>query len=102
VGLAIEIVKPATVPRSAVDTEAGTIMVERDGVGRIGLQLNRIRPGCLGGIDEPDGAVDVAVVIARHLGDHIGRLRAADVATLDHDQRAHDTTLRKRSSLSGR
>jgi len=74
----VEIVQAVTIPETAVDLEFGPIASEGDGVGPIGLQLDRTGPGLLGGGHDGQCTLQVAVVVGRQLGDHKGSLCRAD------------------------
>ena len=50
--LFVEIMKPPTVPKPALQHKAGTVMVDGDGVGGVGLQLDRVRAGSLRRVDQ--------------------------------------------------
>jgi hypothetical protein len=60
-------------------------MVDGDGVGAIGLQLQRIGARGLGGFQDLQRALQAAIVIGRHLGDHIRRPVGADFPACDGD-----------------
>ncbi len=72
-GFRIEVVEGAPRPEAALDDEARASVVEGDGVGGIGLQLDRVRAGLGGGVDQLQRPLQASIVVARQLGDHIGR-----------------------------
>ena len=85
VGLLVELVELATGPQAlgVVDHEAGPAQVQRHGVGRVGLQLDGVRPVRGGGVHDGQRALQRLVVVARHLGDQVGAVAGADVTVED-------------------
>ncbi len=81
--LRIEVVERAAGPQAAFDHEARPAMIQRDGVGGIGLQLDRVGAGFGGGVDQRQRPLQPAIVVARQLGDHERRLIRPDRASCD-------------------
>ena len=71
----------APVPEAAADPELRPVDVQGDGVGGIGLDLDRVAAGGGGGIDQAQRAVQAAIVVPRQLADDVGRVVGADPAT---------------------
>ena len=78
VGLGVELVEAAAVPKAPLDAESRPVMVEGDGVGGVGLDLDGVGTRLGRRRDQVQGAFDVAIVVARHLGHHIGRMAGPD------------------------
>src|SRR3546814_8090844 len=74
VRLFVQVVQPPAVPQPALDPELRPVDVDGDGVGAVGLQLDGVGARLLRRLQDPQGAADVAVMIAGHLGDDIGWL----------------------------
>ena len=51
-GLLIELIEPAAGPEALLQQELRSVMVDGDGVGLVGLQLDRIGAGRLGRLDD--------------------------------------------------
>src|SRR3546814_2642076 len=66
-------VQPPPVPKPTLDPELRPVSVDGDGTGAVGLQLDGIGAGLLRRLQDAEGAADVAVMIAGHLGDDIWR-----------------------------
>ena len=71
-GLLIQLMQMPPVPKAALDAERGPVHVNCDGIGGIGLQLDRIGPGACRGIDQSQRPVQIAIMVARQFGNHIG------------------------------
>lgn len=78
-------------PKAALNHEAGPIMVDRDRVGAVGLQFNRIRTGLGRRLEDGDRALEAAVMIGRQLCNDVGRLIRADPTSGDFE--SHVDTL---------
>src|SRR5579859_5626533 len=77
-GFLIELVQRPPGPQTALDVEAGAMMIDGDGVGGISLQLHGIGASVFRRVDQGEGAVDIPVMVAGHLGDDIGRMLLSD------------------------
>src|SRR5271156_2291596 len=88
--LLVEIVKHAAIPQgAALNSEIFLVAADRDCVCRVGLQLDRIRTGVFGGMDNPNRLIEVLIVISRKLGDAIDGTSAADATAFDFDEVGH-------------
>ena len=61
----VELVETPAIPQAALDDEARPVMVNRDRIGRVSLQLDRIRPGLLRRLHDGQGPVEPAEVVGR-------------------------------------
>ena len=64
--------------------------VERDGVGGVGLELERVGARVGSRVDDRERALEDAVVVAGHLGDHVRGVAGADRATRYLDVLQHE------------
>ncbi len=80
VRLAIEFVQRLTAPRTVRirDQELAGPQIEGHGVGGVGLQLDGVRARPSRRVDDRQGTIERAVVIAGHLGNHEWRMRGPD------------------------
>src|SRR6187397_803744 len=81
--LAVELVQTPSVPQAALDPKARPVMVERDRVRGISLQLNRVGTGLLCSLDETQRTAEIAIVVAGKLGNHIRRMARTDRAPVN-------------------
>jgi len=83
VRVVVELVESSTVPETAgvLDGEARRIGVERDRVGGVGLQLDRVCAGIRSGVDDLQRTLERVVVVPAHLGDDEGWMARADGTT---------------------
>ncbi len=88
-GLRIKLIEAAPGPQALFDDEAGAPVVDGDGLGCVGLQLDGVRPGLRRRVDQRQSALDPAVVIARQLGDDERRLGGADPAACNGEVGGH-------------
>ncbi len=64
IGFLIELIERSSVPDGAfVDLEAFVVAVQGDGIGRIGLQLHRVRTGFFGRMDDLYCPVVILIVV---------------------------------------
>ena len=85
VRFAIEVVELPPGPGAALDHEAGPVMVDRQRVRRVGLQLDGVGAGLRRRVDHRQRAVEAAVVVAGQFADDIGRLVGPDAAAVYRD-----------------
>ncbi len=78
VRLLVEIVETVAVPQPPLDVEHRVVVVDGQGVGGIGLQLDRVGAGRLRRLDQRQGAAEIAVVVAGDLGDDVRRMAGSD------------------------
>src|SRR6267154_284959 len=81
--LLVELIERSPGPETAREAETRTVVIEGDGFGGVGLELYCVGAGCGGCIDEAESAVDVAIVIARHLRDDVWRVLRRDPPAVD-------------------
>jgi hypothetical protein len=80
VRLLVQLVELPARPQTlaVLNDEARRLQVQRHGLGRVGLQFDRICASVGGGIDDGQGAVERLVVVARHLRYEIGPMVGTD------------------------
>src|SRR5277367_3306330 len=65
--------KAAAIPqRAAANLKTRFFAAHRDRVGRVSLELDRIRASVLGGMENPDRLIEILIVIGGKLGNDIG------------------------------
>ena len=78
--LLVEVVKSAAIPqRAARNPKTFSVAAQRDRVGRVGLELKRIRASVLGGSKNPDRLIKVLAMIRRQLGHNVNWTIASDL-----------------------
>src|SRR5262249_1363287 len=87
VRLEVQFMEFATGPRALLDEKAGTVVVDGNGVGRIGLQLYRICPRLLRHLDQSQPARQISVVISGKLGNHVWRMAGSNRAACNVEAR---------------
>ena len=103
VRLLVELVEAAAVPQAALDAEFRPVMVDGDRVGRVGLQLDRVGAGRLGGVHHGERMVETAAMIGGKLRHHVGRLARANGAAGDVDFRlSHKCPIKVMPTLARR
>src|SRR3546814_14328251 len=86
------------VPQPALDAELPARVVDGHGVGGVGLQLHRVGAGRGGRLHQSKRALEVAVVVAQHLGDDVARLAGSDLASCDLAHGSRSAKLRVRTT----
>ncbi len=71
------------IPQTAVDLKFRSITFESDGIRAVGLQLDGAGTRCLSGGHDGQGSVQIAIVVGRQFGNHIGGLFLVDGAMID-------------------
>src|ERR1700722_9576476 len=88
--LLVEIVKDAAIPQgAALDSEIFLVAADGDCVRSVGLQLDGVRTGVFGGMDNANGLIEVLILISGKLGDAIDGTSAADATAFDFDVVGH-------------
>ena len=88
--LLVKIVEGAPVPQAAANVEVFAIGIEGDGVGGVGLQLDRIGTAGLGRADDVQRVLQLAVVVGRHFGNDIRGGAKANLGAVNlHMDRIH-------------
>ena len=82
-GLLVKLVQVFALPQRLLRRVDGETSVHRDGIGGVGLQLEGIDSGGSGGLDQGQGAAQILVVVARHLGNDKRLVRRADGTPTD-------------------
>jgi hypothetical protein len=81
-------VKNAPVPqRAARNPKTLFVTAQRDRVGRVGLELDRIRAGVLGGAKNPDRLIEVLIVVGGEFGNEINGLATSDLPASEFERR---------------
>ncbi len=90
----VEVVQRASVPQrlGVGDRELVAIDVEGHRVGRVGLELERVRPTRSDHLDDLECTAEISVVVARHLGDDERRMIATDEMRSDLDAHGRHAT----------
>jgi hypothetical protein len=84
VGFAIQIVQGTAFPeRAFADAEILLVGLDREGVGRVGLELYGVGAGGASGLDDFDGLGEILAMVGGELGNDVGRLSGADVTAGD-------------------
>ena len=76
--LLVKLIQSSAVPQSALDLKLRAVVIDRQRIGGVGLQLDGIATGALRRLHQRKGAGDVAVMIARQFRDDIRRLVRPD------------------------
>ncbi len=71
------------------DPEVGAVRIDRQRVGGVGLELDRVGARLGRRVNDLLRALDVAAVVGRHLGDQVGRPVGADLLSGDRNPGAH-------------
>src|SRR6185437_5907959 len=82
----VEIVKRSSIPQAAMNAKILIIAVQRDRIRTIGLQLDRVSARLFGGMNDAGCGLDAAVVVRRHLGDHVGWATRSKQPSADTDR----------------
>ncbi|MNV54032.1 hypothetical protein D3C71_1462030 [compost metagenome] len=95
VGLAVQVMQVAAFPQAPLvgNSESTFPDIECDGVGGIGLQLDRVCARVRCRIDKFKRTIKRLIMIARHLGNDKGCISRADLAAGDGKSRTHDKSL---------
>ena len=78
IGFLVELVKRPPVPQPSLDAKRGMVTIEGQGVGGVGLKLDRVGAGVAGFANQRQGPVELTQVIGGQFGDHVRRVRRAD------------------------
>src|SRR5690606_23222188 len=78
VGLLVQLIQRLAVPQPTVDLKLFRVAIQSDGVGGIGLQLDRIRPGFLGFLNDFQRGLQAAIMVGGEFGDDVGCRVAGD------------------------
>ncbi len=79
----IKVIEAVAIPQAAVDLKFRSITFEGDGIRTVGLQLDGAGTRCFGGGHNGQGAVQIAIVVGRQFGNHIGSMFLVDGAMID-------------------
>ena len=85
----VEVVEGAAVPEAALDAEIRPVMVDGEGVGGVGLNLDRVGAGRRRRLEHRQRPLEAAIVVSRQLADDIGLVVAADRTAGDGDGGGH-------------
>ena len=89
-GLGVELVQIAPFPEGALaDLKERGAQVQGHGVRRVGLELDGVGAGVLGGVHEGGGLGVVLVMVGRHFRDDVGGMAGADGAAVDREGDVH-------------
>ena len=79
----VQLVKPAAIPQSTSDPKIRPVLVDRHGVGGIGLQLYGVRASGLGCFHDLERTRQFATMIGGQLGNDIGAVSRTDLPAGD-------------------
>src|SRR5690606_38199836 len=79
----VQLIKGLAGPQSLPDLEVRLRAVQRDGIGRIGLDLHRVRACRARRFNDFERSLDVAIVVRGHFRNHVRRQGRTDLATCD-------------------
>ena len=101
VSLLVELVEPVAVPQATLDQKFLAIVRNGHGVGRIGLDLDRVSAASGGGFNQLQRFQKLAVMVRRQFGDDVRRMVRADLAPRDDEFRALHHNLRSWCAREG-
>ena len=80
--------KNAPIPqRAARNPKTFFVTAQRDRIGRVGLEFDRIRAGFLGGAKNPDRLIEILIVIGGKLGNDVNGTAVSDLAACEFEGR---------------
>ena len=82
----VEIVQRLTFPKGSFNLKEFIPAVDRQSVGSVGLELNRVCACFLGGTDDLGGLVEIVPMVARHFGDNVDRTTRSNGSAADLDR----------------
>ncbi len=100
-GLRIEVVQGAARPQAPLQAKAGAVEIQGDGVGRIGLQLDRVGPRFGRRVDQLQRPLQASVMVSGKLGYDERRLIRANGAAGYGERRRHVILLPFRRATIG-
>ena len=88
-GFRVEFMQSAPSPQAAVQAKAGAVGVDRDGVGRIGLKLDRVGAGLSRSVNQRQRSLKLSIMVAGQLGYDQRRLIVIDNPARDGERPRH-------------
>src|SRR5512146_1646101 len=82
--LGVKVVQSSAIPnRAAANLERRAIAADGDGIRGVGLELDGVRAGFFRGVDQPDGLLQILIVVCRQLRHDVQGMAGTDTVIAD-------------------